>query len=461
MKIQLNEPDNIWNQTRAQLRTRLSDSTFQMWIEPLRAASFERGVLVLESPESVRAWVQNRFSSTISEVATFVQGSQVDVDIQGVQAELAGSRRTSVTPDLEGNPSAQGSPDQTLDLNPKLTFDQFVIGEANRLAHAAALATAEMPAQTYNPLFIYGPPGTGKTHLLHAIGNLASEHSPELRVRLATAEQFTARFVNSIQRGDLPSFKREFRDVDLLLVDDAQFLSNKTKTEEEFFHTFNDVVGSGAQVVITCDRTPEDLDSLETRLRDRFSSGLVVDITSLDTPTRIAILATRAKRDALGDIPLEAIEAIAERIKGNGRSLEGALIRVVAYASLTGARLTRDLTTQVLDQLYPERSIEPRQAISSREIKEMVAETFGVRTEDLDSKSRSANIVWPRQVAMYLSREIAGDPLPEIGSSFGGRNHSTVINACKRVRQRVSSDPKAAITVKSLERRILGGDDRP
>jgi len=461
LKIQLNEPDNIWNQTRAQLRTRLSDSTFQMWIEPLRAASFERGVLVLESPESVRAWVQNRFSSTISEVATFVQGSQVDVDIQGVQAELAGSRRTSVTPDLEGNPSAQGSPDQTLDLNPKLTFDQFVIGEANRLAHAAALATAEMPAQTYNPLFIYGPPGTGKTHLLHAIGNLASEHSPELRVRLATAEQFTARFVNSIQRGDLPSFKREFRDVDLLLVDDAQFLSNKTKTEEEFFHTFNDVVGSGAQVVITCDRTPEDLDSLETRLRDRFSSGLVVDITSLDTPTRIAILATRAKRDALGDIPLEAIEAIAERIKGNGRSLEGALIRVVAYASLTGARLTRDLTTQVLDQLYPERSIEPRQAISSREIKEMVAETFGVRTEDLDSKSRSANIVWPRQVAMYLSREIAGDPLPEIGSSFGGRNHSTVINACKRVRQRVSSDPKAAITVKSLERRILGGDDRP
>jgi len=318
-----------------------------------------------------------------------------------------------------------------------------------------------MPAQTYNPLFIYGPPGTGKTHLLHAIGNLASEHSPELRVRLATAEQFTARFVNSIQRGDLPSFKREFRDVDLLLVDDAQFLANKTKTEEEFFHTFNDVVGSGAQVVITCDRTPEDLDSLETRLRDRFSSGLVVDITSLDTPTRIAILATRAKRDALGDVPLEAIEAIAERIKGNGRSLEGALIRVVAYASLTGARLTRDLTTQVLDQLYPERSTEPRQAISSREIKEMVAETFGVRTEDLDSKSRSANIVWPRQVAMYLSREIAGDPLPEIGSSFGGRNHSTVINACKRVRQRVSSDPKAAITVKSLERRILGGDDRP
>ena len=318
-----------------------------------------------------------------------------------------------------------------------------------------------MPAQTYNPLFIYGPPGTGKTHLLHAIGNLAQEHSPELRVRMATAEQFTARFVNSIQSGNLPSFKREFRDVDILLVDDAQFLANKTKTEEEFFHTFNDVVGSGAQVVITCDRTPEDLDSLETRLRDRFGSGLVVDIAPLDTPTRIAILSTRARRDGLGEIPIEALQAIAERIKGNGRSLEGALIRVVAYASLTGAKLTRDLTAQVLDQLYPERSIEPRQAVSSREIKEMVAETYGVRTEDLDSKSRSANIVWPRQVAMYLAREIAGDPLPEIGSNFGGRNHSTVINACKRVRQRVSADPKAAITVRSLERRILGGDDRP
>jgi chromosomal replication initiator protein len=317
-----------------------------------------------------------------------------------------------------------------------------------------------MPSQTYNPLLIYGPPGTGKTHLLHAIGNLAQQHTPGLKVAFTSAEDFTNRFVDSIRRGEMASFKGRFRDVDLLLLDDAQFLASKSRTEEEFFHTFNQVVDSGSQVVVTCDRMPGDLDALEQRLRDRFASGLVADIAPPDMPSRMAILAMRARRDSLGEVPVEAMEAIAERVKGNVRMLEGALIRVVAYGSLTGTRLSRDLAGQVLDQLYPGRSGNAEPTPGAREIKQMVSETFGVSVVELDSKSRSARIVWPRQVAMYLSREVAGEPLPQIGMAFGGRNHSTVLNACKRVRERVASDPKAALTVKSLERRIVGGDDR-
>jgi chromosomal replication initiator protein len=333
-----------------------------------------------------------------------------------------------------------------------------VIGEHNRLAHAAALSVAELPSQAYNPLFIYGPPGVGKTHLLHAIGNLASQ-TGETTVRYATAEQFTSSFVGSLRDGSIESFKRSFRENDILLLDDAQFLRSKSKTEEEFFHTFNSLIDAGAQVVIGCDRMPSDLDALERRLRDRFSSGLVVDIEKPDLASRSSILAMRARRDGLGDIPGDAIEAIAERITDNVRMLEGALIRVSAYASLTGSALTREMAAQVLDQLYPGQKSQPQQD-GIPEIKKMVCEAFSVTETELDSQSRSAKVLWPRQVAMYLAREVAGEPLPEIGRAFGGRNHSTVLNSCRRVVDRVSTDPKAAMTVRSLERRINSSTDR-
>jgi chromosomal replication initiator protein len=456
-RIALSEVENIWNRIRSELRATLSDSTFQMWIDPLTPRSIDGEVLTLSAPESISSWIQTRFSSVISEAANVVRGTNtfVKVSTASLNSDTKPSSNTQ-----SRNPSEQGDSGSYLDLNPKLSFDQFVIGKGNRLAHAAALAAAEMPASAYNPLFIYGPPGTGKTHLLNAIGNLALQHSPDLRVRFASAETFTSLFVASIRNGDTSVFKQSFRNADLLLIDDAQFLANKTKTEEEFFHTFNHLVSGGAQVVLTCDRMPADIDSVEQRLRDRFASGLVVDISAPDTPSKIAILAMRARRDGLGDIPLDALETIADRIKGNGRALEGALIRVVAYASLTGESLTRDLASQVLDQLYPERSVLPRAILGTREIKEIVAETYGIRIDEIESQSRAARVVWPRQVAMYLAREVAGEPLPEIGAKFGGRNHSTVLNACQRVKQKLASDPNAAITVRSLERRIVGGDDR-
>ena len=454
----LSELDNTWNRIRSDLRSAVSDSTFQVWIDPLKPALLEDGVLVVEAPDSIRRWVESRFGEALQRTAENVRGQATRVELTS-PGKVRPIDSATASSGSEKQASA-GDYKPTLTLNPKLCFDQFVIGEGNRLAHAAALAVAEMPSQTYNPLFIYGPPGTGKTHLLHAIGNLAQQHTPGLKVAFTSAEDFTNRFVDSIRRGDMTSFKGRFRDVDLLLLDDAQFLASKSRTEEEFFHTFNQVVDSGSQVVVTCDRMPGDLDALEQRLRDRFASGLVADIVPPDMPSRMAILAMRARRDSLGDVPVEAMEAIAERVKGNVRMLEGALIRVVAYGSLTGTRLSSDLAGQVLDQLYPGRNGNAEPTPGAREIKQMVSETFGVSVVELDSKSRSARIVWPRQVAMYLSREVAGEPLPQIGMAFGGRNHSTVLNACKRVRERVASDPKAALTVKSLERRIVGGDDR-
>ena len=439
----------------------VSDSTFQVWIDPLKATHLDDQVLVVEAPESIINWVESKFTSVIAEAASRITGSIPKVHIAAPgrvadftpQTAAQPSTRTGGSKDLLQNEDISGS----LDLNPRLSFDQFVIGESNRLAHAACLAVAEMPSQTYNPLFIYGPPGTGKTHLLHAIGNLATDTDPTVRVRYTTAESFTSEFVRSVRDGETSSFKRRFRDVDLLLVDDAQFLENKTKTEEEFFHTFNSVIESGAQVVITCDRTPANLAALEDRLRERFASGLVAGIDTPDIQSRLAILSMRVRRDQLGEVPGETLEAIAHRIRGNVRSLEGALIRVVAYASLTGSQLTRELTSQVLDQLYPSATNAPKR-LSTAEIKSIVADAFGVSEADLESPSRAAKVTWPRQVAMYLARETAGEPLPTIGREFGGRNHSTVLNACRRVEARMTTSPEDALAVKSLERRLSAQD---
>lgn len=430
-----------------------------MWIDPLRAARMDDDLLIVEAPEGIRNWVDSRFGGVIADAAAGIRGvaTRIEVTTPGKVVDVnAGSSDSSPGRGSEEAGERLRGPE----LDPKLTFDRFVISEGNRLAHAASLAAAEMPSQAYNPLFIHGSPGTGKTHLLHAIGNLAKAHTPDLRIRFTTAEDFTARFVDSVRSGETSRFKDRFRDVDLLLVDDAQFLANKTKTEEEFFHTFNTIVNSGSQVVITSDRLPSEIELLAERLRDRFASGLVVDIAPPDLQARMAILAMRVRRDRLGDVPDETLEEIARRVRGNVRSLEGALVRIVAYGSLTGSRVTRELATQVLDQLYPGRDRPKPKATGSTEIKQLVAQAYGLRVEELDSRSRSTRIVWPRQVAMYLAREIAGEPLPHIGSAFGGRNHSTVLNACRRVRERINDDPNEAMKVRSLERQLTSHDDR-
>jgi chromosomal replication initiator protein len=340
--------------------------------------------------------------------------------------------------------------------NPKLTFEHFVIGDCNRLAHAAALTVAEMPAQSYNPLFLCGPPGVGKTHLLSAIANLLLLHNPDLSVRCTTGEAFTNAFLGALGGGNTEAFKACFRDVDVLLVDDVQFLERKARTEEEFFHTFNALHDGGRQIVLSSDRPPQDLQALEDRLRERFQAGLVADLKPPDMCTRLAILRKRAAHDGVELADPDALRTIAERVHSNVRALEGALIRIVAFSSLTGRPLTGELADEVLTNLYPRSSHQPgHRARDVGEIQRVTCELFGLSGAELLSSSRTSRIAWPRQLAMYLARELTGESLPAIGRHFGGRDHTTVMHACRRTSARLADDASARETVETL-RRALG-----
>jgi chromosomal replication initiator protein len=336
--------------------------------------------------------------------------------------------------------------------NPKLGFDQFVIGDSNRLAHAAALTVAELPAQAYNPLFICGPPGVGKTHLLSSIASLLSSHNPGLTVRYTTGEAFTNEFLGALSGGRTDGFKTSFREVDVLLVDDVQFLERKAKTEEEFFHTFNALYDAGRQIVLSSDRPPHDLQALEDRLRERFEAGLVADIKAPELATRLAILRKRAHHDQIESADPQVLETIAERVTLNVRALEGALIRVVAFSSLTGRPLTEELTREVLDGLYPTNGSRPspREPRSVGEIQAAACRHFGLTNEELISTTRTARIAWPRQVAMYLARELTGESLPSIGRHFGGRDHTTVLHAWRRTGARILDDEASRRAVEKL-----------
>jgi chromosomal replication initiator protein len=334
-----------------------------------------------------------------------------------------------------------------------MTFEQFVIGDSNRLAHGAALAVAEMPGLAYNPLFICGPPGLGKTHLLHSIANYVDAHGDGATALYTTVEAFTDHFVAALHSGGLDAFKAAYRGVDVLLVDDVQFLERKARTEEEFFHTFNELKQAGAQLVLTSDRLPRDMDALEDRLRERFEAGLVCDVQPADHATRLAILRKRVARDDVGDVDNEALELIAERVVTNIRALEGALIRVVAFGSLTGRPVSARLADEVLAGLYPE--LKPRRP-TVEDIQRQTCEALGVTLDELLSSRRSQRVARARQLAMYLSRELTDESLPAIGRAFGNRNHTTVLHACRRAAERMGSDPEAYEAVRKLTE-ALGG----
>jgi chromosomal replication initiator protein len=432
------DPAHAWRRISAEMRRAVSDSTWHLWLEPLEATRFESNTLVIEAPAESRAWVEASFARLIAACTAAVLGSGTRVQL--VARGSAASAPASVAPERDR-------------FHPRYTFDQFVIGDANRLAHAAALAVAEMPGLAYNPLFVCGPPGLGKTHLLHSIANYVTEHGDGLTVRYTTVEAFTDRFVGALHTGALEAFKAAYRGVDVLLVDDVQFLQDKVKTEQEFFHTFNALHAAGSQLVLTSDRLPRDLDALEDRLRERFESGLVTDVKPPDAATRRTILRKRVQQDHVSSIDPAAIDLIAERVDTNIRALEGALIRVVAYGSLTGRPVTTELAEEVLAGLYP--GTRPRKR-SVQDIQERICDAFGVSMEELVSTSRAAPITWPRQIAMYLSRELTDQTLPAIGRAFGGRNHTTVMHACRRTAERIATDREAYDTVRRLTE-DLGG----
>jgi chromosomal replication initiator protein len=433
-----------WDLVRRELRDDVTDFTFHIWLDPLELAGRSGSVLYVTAPGHIRTSVRERHHSHIRAAAQRALGHDVDVEIVGDDWEPPNARAAA-------EPAAPKSADA---LNPKYTFEQFVIGDGNRLAHAAALAVAEMPAQAYNPLFIYGPPGLGKTHLLQAIGNYVRTHGGGLSVRYATVEEFTSDFVHSLQKKDAGAFRERFRGVDVLLVDDVQFLADKVKTKEEFFHTFNALYESGRQLVLTSDRPPTDHDEFETRLRERFASGLVADLEPPELDVRMAILRKRTWLDSLYQVDDATLVEIAARVTASVRALEGALIRVVAYASLRGEKPTPDIARQVLSTLYPHL---PSPACSLQAIQDVTAAEFGITRDALLAQDRRPLVAFARQVAMYLARELTQETLPAIGRQFGGRNHSTVLHAHRKIAADLLADPKVVDKVDLLRKRLGPG----
>jgi chromosomal replication initiator protein len=437
------ELETIWDAVRHELRRDVTDFSFHIWLEPLEPVGCEAGTLYVRAPAHIRSWVRDRYASVLRQAAR--RAGIADVEL--VDDSWTAPSTVALPAILKSAPGDG--------LNPKYTFEQFVIGDGNRMAHAAALAVAELPAQAWNPLFIHGPPGLGKTHLLHAIGNYVRRYGEGLRVRYATVEDFMAEFVQAIRRRSTEGFRERFRDVDVLLLDDVQFLADKVRTKEELFHTFNALYESGRQLVFTSDRSPTDLEAFEDRLKERFECGLVAEVVPPDAAVRLAILRKRVRQDGIEDVPDETLEAVARAVGASVRVLEGALIRVVAYASLADKPPTPELAMQVLGRLYRRG---PGEACSVRRIQEATAEEFGISPETLLARDRTPTVAFARQVAMYLARELTDHGLPALGREFGGRNHTTVLHAWKRVSELVDKPGEKRETVVGIRRRLEDGN---
>jgi chromosomal replication initiator protein len=445
------EPTAAWRDLRAELRRAVGDSTYELWLASLELKGVQDATVVLTAPPATYSWVSRRFAHILERSARQVFGLDTGLEL------VMGGGRSAQPQTPERRPEPADTP-----LNPRYRFEQFIIGEGNRLAHAAALAVAELPGQAYNPLFLHASPGLGKTHLLQAIGNYVHAFGGGAAVRYTTVEAFTNHFITALGSRSLDRFKHAYRDADVLLIDDVQFLTSKVKTEEEFFHTFNALYENGRQLVLTCDRLPRQLTSVEERLRERFEAGLVADIRPPDFATRVTILRKRAALDNVRLADEHVLDLIAERVTDNVRVLEGALIRIVAYHSLTQLPIDVALARTVLDEIHP--APRPtRTAPTTNDIQEAVATHFGLDPAELVSARRSARVVWPRQVAIHLVRELTTVSLHGIGESFGGRNHATVVHACKRVADRLASgDQQAVEDVRELRSIIEHGrGDRP
>ena len=434
--------EGLWSEVSGRLRGALNETTYRTWFDHVEGLELNDEQFVLAVPNDfTRDWIEGHFIGLIRAAVGDTTGHerQIQLSVKEAAGEppapVEGHRRESLG----------------IGLNAKYTFDSFVIGSSNRFAHAAALAVAEAPAQAYNPLFIYGGTGLGKTHLLQAIAQYVAEHQGELSVRYVTSETFMNDFINALRDKRIEGFKQRYRAYDLLLIDDIQFFEHKERIQEEFFHTFNSIYEAGGQIVISSDRPPKEISTLEERLRSRFEWGLITDIQPPDLETRIAILRKKVKTDRIHVPDPKVLEFIAGRISSNIRELEGALTRVVAFSSLTGRPMTQDLAQDVLKDVFPQGEV--RQVTIER-IQELVSERFSLSLAELCGDKRSQNIVYPRQVAMYLSRELTDSSLPKIGKQFGGRDHTTVIHATSKIARMIREDRSVYNLVQELTARI-------
>ena len=441
--------DNIaglWDKVLSKIEKKISKPSFDTWLKSTKAHSLQGDTLTIQAPnEFARDWLEERYSQLIAGILYEITGEELGVKFIIPQSQSEKEIELPVPPKV--NKKADEQPEFPLNwLNPKYTFDTFVIGSGNRFAHAASLAVAEAPAKAYNPLFIYGGVGLGKTHLMHAIGHYILDHNPSAKVVYLSSEKFTNEFINSIRDNKAVEFRNKYRNADVLLIDDIQFLAGKESTQEEFFHTFNTLHEESKQIIISSDRPPREIPTLEDRLRSRFEWGLITDITPPDLETRIAILRKKAKAEGL-DIPNEVMLYIANQIDSNIRELEGALIRVVAYSSLINKDINADLAAEALKDIIP--SSKPK-VITILEIQRVVGEHYNIKLDDFKAKKRTKSVAFPRQIAMYLSRELTDFSLPKIGEEFGGRDHTTVIHAHEKISKLLQSDSQLQRQVKEL-----------
>jgi chromosomal replication initiator protein len=426
------EFEEPWREIRRELASSVPEDTFRLWFAPLSPVARRGPTLYLTGPRRVIRWVSRRYMDLLRAAAA--RAAQDVRDLELISDEEAAAKR----------PEEAAS---KVTLNPDYTFERFVIGPGNQLAHAAALAVAEAPGEAYNPLFLHGPPGLGKTHLLGAIANYLHRHSPQLSVHYTTAESFTNEFVSCLQGAGIEGFKERYRRADVLLIDDVQFLQGKARTADEFFHTFNALYEGGAQIVLTADRVPAELVQLADRLRDRFEWGLTVPVEPPDLATRLVFLGNLA-REQTQQLPADALRALASKTSANLRVLKGALTRVVALSSLTASEVTADSIAAALPG--EELSETPSPGIGATAVQEAVADRLGVSIDALLSPSRAAPIARARQISMYLTRELTDLSLPAIAEAFNRRDHTTVLHAIRKVERRALEDAALARTLEQL-----------
>jgi len=448
--------DTIWNAAREQLRSMLSADIFNLWFAPLRACSQENNSITLEvANDFCEVWLKDNYMGLLQDVMGVASGRHLQVKFKVAAGSAAAlpppqqqvpAKKKTVEPAPERNGNGH-----ELGFNPKNTFETFVVGSNNNFAYAAALAVAQAPAKAYNPLYLYSGVGLGKTHLLHAIGQHVVAGRKGARVAYVSSERFTNEYIDGIQNNQLVRFRKKYRQTDVLLIDDVQFLAGKERIQEEFFHTFNALHEAHKQIVLTCDRPASEIENLEQRLMSRFEWGLVADVQPPDVETRLAILQKKAQLMGV-QLPEEIMQFLANRIRANIRRLEGALIRVASYAALTGKKLSLEVVESLLREVLNE---EGRYSVNIDLIQKRVAEHFDIRLADMTSRRRPESIAFPRQVAMFLSRQMTESSLSAIGDAFGGRDHGTVLHACRLVKDRMEVDPNVRQVVSFLEKQLM------
>ena len=448
----------FWGNLLGQIKGEVSEQVFNAWFVPITLVSVTETEVVLGVPnEFFREWVRDRYLKLLNANANSLLGKQTKVELV-----VVGDSPESKVKEKEAKPQkgwfrsvfpkqASVSPLKETRLNPKYTFDSFVVGPSNRFAHAAAMAIAESPAKAYNPFFIYGGVGLGKTHLMHALGNEIAARSPKAKILYLSSEEFTNQLISAIQKRTTPEFRKRYRNVDVLLIDDIHFIAGKESTQEEFFHTFNSLYDAHKQIVMSSDRAPKEISSLEDRLVSRFEWGLITDIQAPDFETRTAILKKKSELETIY-LPDDMLFFLAEKIKTNIRELEGALIRVIAYAKLMNKTVSVDLAKEVLKGMI----IEGERKIGVDLIQKKVAKYFEMNHQDMKVKKRTRAIAYPRQIAMYLSRDLTDLSLPEIGHSFGGRDHTTILHACDKIENQLKKDENMRWVIDKIVLTIKG-----